>query len=77
VIDQSALPSWPQILQRLGEPRPRRGRARCPIHGGDSPTSMSINEQNGVFHCHVCHAGGDKLAFVQKALGCDFKGDYR
>jgi hypothetical protein len=34
--------------------------ARCPIHGGDSPMSLALNEEKGVYFCHVCHASGDQ-----------------
>jgi hypothetical protein len=65
--------SWDSIFRRIGERPSRRGRARCPIHDGDSPFSLSVNEEKGVFYCHVCHAGGDKLDFIQQYLKCDFK----
>ena len=73
MIDSQTLPSWDSVFSRVGEPPPRRGRARCPIHGGDSPTSVSVNEEKGVYFCHVCHSSGDKLDFVQRATGTGFK----
>jgi hypothetical protein len=74
MIDYSEFPSWPEIFQRIGKRKPHRNRARCPIHGGDSPTSLSLSEDKGVFHCFVCGAKGGKLDFVQQVQGCDFKG---
>ncbi|MBP1733364.1 MAG: dnaG [Deltaproteobacteria bacterium] len=73
MLEQHLLPRWPEIFRRIGEPEPRRNRARCPIHGGESLYSLSVDEGKGVFHCFVCHAGGDKLDFIQQALRLDFK----
>jgi hypothetical protein len=73
MIESQSLPSWEAIFQQVGEPAPRRRRARCPIHGGDSPTSLSLNEEKGVYFCHVCHASGDKVDFVRQVQGTDFK----
>lgn len=64
--------SWESIFARIGERPPRRKRARCPIHGGDSPFSIALDEDKGVFFCHVCHAGGDKIEFVKQVYRCSF-----
>ena len=74
MIQNQTLPPWEAIFHRVGEPAPRRRRARCPIHGGDSPTSLALNEEKGVYFCHVCHASGDKVDFVRQVRGTDFKG---
>ena len=74
MIDSQVLPSWGAVFQLIGEPQPRRGRARCPIHNGDSPTSLSLSEEKGVYHCHVSHSSGDKLDFVQRTMGINFVG---
>jgi hypothetical protein len=74
MIESQSLPSWETIFQQVGERAPRRLRTRCPIHGGDSPTSLSLNEEKGVYFCHVCHASGDKVDFVRQVQGIDFKG---
>jgi hypothetical protein len=74
MLEKQLLPPWPEIFRRIGEPEPRRNRARCPIHRGDSLTSLSVNEERGLYHCFVCHAAGDKLGFVQRVQGTDFKG---
>lgn len=73
MIENHTLPPWEAIFHRVGEPAPRCHRARCPIHGGDSPTSLALNEEKGVYFCHVCHASGDKLDFVRQVQGTDFK----
>ena len=72
-IDQSTLPSWENIFIRIGEKPPRRNRARCPIHGGDSNQSLSLSDK-GFFKCFVCGESGDKITFIRKLYKCDFKG---
>lgn len=72
MIQNQILPSWESIFHQIGEPAPRRRRARCPIHNGDSPTSLSISEEKGVFYCHACHSSGDKLDFIQKTMNISF-----
>jgi hypothetical protein len=63
--------SWESIFHRIGEPL-RRNRARCPLHDGDSPFSLSVSEEKGMFHCHVCHAGGDKIDFIRQLHKCRY-----
>lgn len=49
-------------------------RTACPIHGGSSETSFSINANNGHWFCHsACQRGGDPISFVQEVENCDFK----
>ena len=74
VMENHLLPSWGSVFHLIGEPQPRRGRARCPIHNGDSPTSLSLSEEKGVYHCHVCHSSGDKLDFIQRTMNTSFAG---
>ena len=73
-INQDSLPSWESLFVSIGEKPPRRNRARCTLHNGDSQMSLSIDEERGIFHCFVCGAGGDKIGFIQKYFDCDFKG---
>lgn len=69
-FDRSAVPS-PRIFyehEGLKLSRPSRGwaRSRCPLHGGDNPTSFAVNLDTGGFFCHSCGAkGGDVLEFVR------------
>ncbi len=77
MVDLSQLPAWAEIYSLLGEQSPRRKRGRCSIHGGDSLNSVSLDEDKGVFFCHVCHSGGDKIDFVQLCLKTDFQGALR
>lgn len=57
--------TWEGIFSRIGE-RLRHNRARCLFHDGDSPYSLSVSEAKGLFYCHVCHAGGDKVDFIRR-----------
>ncbi|MBU0490417.1 MAG: hypothetical protein KKB13_01075, partial [Chloroflexi bacterium] len=53
----------------------RRGRGlagRCPFHDDRTP-SLMVWPQEGRFKCFGCGAGGDVIAFVQRAEGCDFR----
>ncbi len=77
MIDSSLLPSWHEIYSRLGGPAPRHRRGQCLIHRGDSLTSVSLDDERGLFHCHVCGAGGDRIDFISKALETDFAGALR
>ena len=58
-----------RALERYCPQTRRRGnRAPCPIHGG-THDNMTFNEN--VFYCHVCHAGGDVIGFVQQLFKID------
>ena len=46
----------------------RGNRAPCPIHGG---THDNMTFTDTVFYCHVCHAGGDVIGFVQQLFKID------
>lgn len=43
----------------------------CPFHDDHDP-SLSVNAEKGLWHCFGCGAGGDVIAFVQKAEGLSF-----
>ena len=45
-----------------------QGRGRCPLHGGDNPTSFSVNSGSGLFRCFVCGAGGDVVELQRAAM---------
>lgn len=48
----------------------RKGRCRCPLHGGDNPTSFSVRD--GRFRCFACGESGDVISLVQKLDHLDF-----
>lgn len=43
----------------------------CPFHDDHNP-SMSVNVETGLYHCHVCGAGGDIFNFYMRLKGVDF-----
>jgi len=55
----------PRLLGELGiEANKRTHRGPCPIHGGSNPTAFSWTDA-GLWKCHSCGAGGDKIALVR------------
>ena len=72
-INHNDLPTWESIFSMLGLPQPKRGRTQCCLHGGDSPLSLAVDEEKGVFYCHACHESGDKIHFIRKFCNCGFK----
>lgn len=74
MIDASALKALitvADVLDSEGIPH-RRGRCRCPIHGGSNPTSFSFTDE--LYYCHSCGAKGDVIRLVQELYGTDFRG---
>ncbi len=43
----------------------RCNRARCVVHGGDNPTSFSINPEKQLWYCFSCGEGGDLIDLVE------------
>jgi hypothetical protein len=61
------------LLDRLGfAVDTRTRRAACLLHGGQNRTAFSWRP-DGRFHCFSCGRGGDKIALVREARGCDFR----
>ena len=56
----------------LTEVAPGSWRGTCPIHGGTNPTALSVNTDDGYFHCHNCGAGGDIFDWIMAVNNCDF-----
>jgi DNA primase len=47
---------------------------RCPFHDSKSGKSLSVNINDGHFHCFGCDAkGGDIIAFLRKLEGYSFE----
>lgn len=65
----------PALAQDLGASLRRRGAGyigSCPMCGGGKrATRFEIKNDGWV--CAVCQAGGDALALVMRATGCDFR----
>jgi hypothetical protein len=61
-----------KLLESLGiQVNLRTRRSPCIIHGGQNPTAFSWNE-SGLWKCHSCGAGGDKLSLVRAVRRCSF-----
>lgn len=48
-------------------------RIKCPIHGGDNPTSLQIDHNKNLWHCYSCQKGGDGITYLMELKGIDFK----
>jgi hypothetical protein len=69
----AALVPWGRVLHEVGAKSGRYGRAFCLLHGGDNPTSFTYSDLTGRARCFACGWSGDKLAFLEAALRCDFR----
>jgi hypothetical protein len=73
MIDPASLPPFRKIREDAGlSALDRHGRGECFACG--SSDGFSQSEAKGLWHCFSCNAGGDKVAFIQQALGTDFLG---
>ncbi len=50
----------------------RQNRARCIVHGGDNPTSFSIDPERQRWHCFSCGARGDVFDLYLAVEGGQF-----
>ena len=50
----------------------RRGRCKCPIHGGNDFNCVLYKGDRG-YYCHVCKSGGDVIKFAQQYHGSSFR----
>ncbi|MEA3368536.1 MAG: CHC2 zinc finger domain-containing protein, partial [Planctomycetota bacterium] len=76
-IDREAVRAAASLEELIGEHTALRGprrdlRGRCPLHGGNNPTSLSVNAEEGVWHCKSCGAGGDVFDWVMTVEGVEF-----
>jgi hypothetical protein len=68
----AGLVPMPELLGALGfEVNTRTHRSACPLHKGSNPTAFSWTE-TGLWRCHSCSAGGDKISLVRAVRGCSF-----
>ena len=44
----------------------------CPFHNDSNP-SLSVDHENGLWHCFGCGKGGDVITFVMEKHGLEFK----
>jgi hypothetical protein len=69
--DIANLVPTPDLLRALGfDPNERTRRARCILHAGSNPNAFSWRD--GLWRCHVCQRGGDRIALVREAKECSF-----
>lgn len=60
------------VLPSLKENGKAAAMALCPFHDDHNP-SLSVNLENGLYHCFTCDAGGDVFDFYQNLKSVDFK----
>src|SRR6516165_10035464 len=62
------------VAERLGARLKKSGGewiGPCPVCGGRD--RFAINPRKGLFNCRGCGIGGDAIALVMHAEGCDFR----
>jgi phage/plasmid primase-like uncharacterized protein len=71
--DVVARVSMPEVLRALNIVcNARTRRAPCVIHSG-SNSSAFVWRDSGLWHCHSCGRGGDKIALVREVRQCSFR----
>jgi CHC2-type zinc finger protein len=69
----SALVPMAQLLAVLGFTiNERTRRSACILHGGSNRSAFSWTEA-GLWKCHSCGAGGDRIALVRAVKKCNFR----
>jgi len=60
------------LLEFVGfEVNERMRRCACILHGGSNPTAFSWTE-GGLWRCHSCGQGGDRITLVRTIKHCSF-----
>jgi CHC2 zinc finger len=73
VREIAALAPMARLLESLGfEVNERTKRCACILHGGSNRSAFSWTE-SGLWKCHSCGAGGDRIALVRVAKKCSFR----
>ena len=77
IDDLKARADLAALATQFGATLRKSGRnmiGSCPLCGGGKrATRFEIKDNGAVWLCAVCSEGGDALALVQKARGCDFR----
>jgi hypothetical protein len=69
----AALVPMPRLLESLGfGVNERTRRCACILHGGSNRSAFSWTEA-GLWKCHSCGAGGDRIALVRAVRNCGFR----
>jgi len=62
-----------RLLAELGfTVNDRTRRARCLLHGGSNPSAFAWTD-SGLWRCHSCGRGGDRITLVSAARQCSFR----
>jgi hypothetical protein len=68
----AVLVAMPRLLAELGfEVNTRARRCACIIHGGSNPSAFAWTD-SGLWRCHSCGRGGDKIALVREVRQCSY-----
>jgi CHC2 zinc finger len=68
----AALAPMPEMLRALGfQVSGRTQRCACILHDGSNRSAFSWTEA-GLWKCHSCGAGGDRIALVRAVRNCGF-----
>jgi CHC2-type zinc finger protein len=69
----AGLVPMPGVLRALGfEVNERTRRCACLLHGGSNRSAFSWTE-GGLWKCHSCGAGGDRIALIRTVRNCGFR----
>ena len=74
--DLKARVSLAQVIRDAGIELLPRGKGlfgRCCFHEGDDTPSLSVTEDEGLFQCFSCRAGGDVVTFLRLKEGLTFQ----
>jgi DNA primase len=73
VIEEArAKVSVDELAEHLGTELRTSGkelRGRCPLHGGENPTSFAVDAEEGLWNCYSCARGGDVVELARYAWG--------
>jgi DNA primase len=73
VREIAALVPMSRLLESLGfDANERTRRCACILHGGSNRSAFSWTN-DGLWKCHSCGAGGDKIALVRAVRQCSFQ----
>lgn len=68
--------NFERLVRRATDVKGRQGRRKkaqvcCPFHDDNDP-SMSVDFEEGLYHCFACDAGGDIFQWVMRTRGVTF-----
>lgn len=56
-----SLLGYAQTITELKPSSDGRFRGKCPVHGGDNPSSFSVDDERGLWHCFSCGERGSVI----------------